>query len=291
MTASLASLRQQYHQAIGRQIVRFSSTVQRGFPNFADGASKSSVRISIQLCEKLGFARIVERIDGQKAGRLFEEITCRFIQEAFESLRHLRPGSWDYLSDHTEIYRFVQYQHLAQLETLLKKNPELASALGLDYIVRPDIVMVRGPVSDEEINRSDLFVEPTAPGVARWTPFRASNQKLSQPASFLHASISCKWTIRSDRSQNTRTEALNLIHNRKGPLPHIVVVTAEPLPTRIASLALGTGEIDCVYHFALPELQETCTEMDQEDQLEMLQMMIEGGRLRDISDLPLDLAV
>lgn len=46
----------------------------------------------------------------------------------------------------------------------------------------------------------------------------------------------------------------NLIRNRKGNLPHIVVVTGEPMPARIASLALGTGDIDCVYHFALYEL-------------------------------------
>ena len=53
--------------------------------------------------------------------------------------------------------------------------------------------------------------------------------------------------MRSDRAQNSRTEALNLIRNRKGNLPHIVVVTGEPMPARIASLALGTGDIDCVY--------------------------------------------
>ena len=185
----------------------------------------------------------------------------------------------------------IQYQHLFQLEGLLKGSQELASALGLDYLVRPDIVVIRSPVSDAEINRDRLVVEAEDSRTARLTPFRESNQKVSPPAWFLHASISCKWTIRSDRSQNTRTEALNLIRNRKGPLPHIVAVTAEPLPTRIASLALGTGEMDGVYHFALPELEETCRELDLQDQLEMLQTMIQGDRLRDISDLPLDLTI
>ncbi len=37
----------------------------------------------------------------------------------------------------------------------------------------------------------------------------------------------------SDRAQNTRSEALNLIRNRKGRLPHIVVVTEEPSPSRL----------------------------------------------------------
>lgn len=82
-----------------------------------------------------------------------------------------------------------------------------------------------------------------------------------------------------------------MIRNRKGSLPHIVAVTAEPLPTRIAAIALGTGDLDCVYHFALPELKQSLLELGNEDQLDMLNVMIDGMRLRDISDLPFDLAV
>ena len=74
-------------------------------------------------------------------------------------------------------------------------------------------------------------------------------------------------------------------------MPHIVVVTGEPLPSRIASLALGTGDIDCVYHFALYELLEAVNQSGAEDSIEMLKMLIEGNRLKDISDLPIDLAV
>ncbi len=82
-----------------------------------------------------------------------------------------------------------------------------------------------------------------------------------------------------------------MIRNRKGPLPHIVAVTAEPLPTRIAPLALGTGDLDCVYHFALLELQQAVVDVDNQDQLDMLETLVAGRRLRDISDLPFDLAV
>ncbi len=113
----------------------------------------------------------------------------------------------------------------------------------------------------------------------------------SEPILILHACISCKWTIRSDRSQNTRTEAINLIRNRKGNTPHIVAVTAEPLPTRLASLALGTGDLDCVYQIALLELRQSLVDLESEDQLEMLNILIDGRRLRDISDLSFDLAV
>jgi len=57
------------------------------------------------------------------------------------------------------------------------------------------------------------------------------------------------------------------------------------------ALTLGTGDLDCVYHFALPELKQAIEEIENEDQLDMLNVMIEGRRLRDISDLPFDLAI
>jgi hypothetical protein len=69
------------------------------------------------------------------------------------------------------------------------------------------------------------------------------------------------------------------------------VVTGEPLPSRLASLALGTGDIDCVYHFALLELEETIEEFEFLDAQEMLKIMVDGKRLKDIADLPLDLAI
>lgn len=53
----------------------------------------------------------------------------------------------------------------------------------------------------------------------------------------------------------------------------------------------GTGDIDCVYHFALPELVEAVNDTQAEDSIEMLDILISGKRLKDISDLPLDLAV
>jgi hypothetical protein len=42
--------------------------------------------------------------------------------------------------------------------------------------------------------------------------------------------------------------------------------------------------------FALPELRESIVDAGNEDQLDMLMTLIDGRRLRDISDLPFDLA-
>ena len=280
----IAQLRGKYHQRVCKEIIRLRREGEIEYPNFADGGNRASRAIAQGIVDRLGCSPNYEGLAGQKAGGLFEAITTDFLEQTFALLRHLRPGKW-YYSTHTPISTFDQYEHLANLEKIVEQNSGLAAVLGR-YIITPDIVIGRWPVSDEEINQEGVVVAENV--FAKLTPFRETN--FEHPRPILHASISCKWTLRSDRGQNARAEALNLIRNRKGHLPHIVAVTAEPLPTRIASLALGTGDLDCVYHFALPELQEAISAIENEDQRDMLTTLIEGRRLRDISDLPFDLA-
>ncbi len=280
----LNRLRQEYHESICHEIIRTT----KGFPNFADGSNRSSKEIAWGIIQQMGFEPGTDEVKEQTAGGRFESITARFLESAFEYLSHLRPGKWHYSTIQTDIASFDQYQHLSYIANAITKDHDLASAFGGDYIVKPDIVIGKWPATDDEINRFSEVIEPEG-SIAKLTSFRQANRE--NPVMSLHASISCKWTIRSDRSQNTRTEALNLIRNRKGSLPHIAAVTAEPLPTRIATLALGTGDLDCVYHFALNELAGAIEDCGNIDQFDILQIMIEGRRLRDISDLPFDLAI
>ncbi|WP_449245070.1 NgoMIV family type II restriction endonuclease [Desulfobacca acetoxidans] len=287
---SIVTLRQEYHRRICQEVIRIrqDKTKNLEYPNAADSGNKNSIRIAWGMVERLGCSKNYAGVSEQTIGGRFEKITKDFLEAAFELLHHLRPGRWVYSTTQTAISGFDQYEHLGYLEKIIKPDKALASALGTDYIVKPDIIVGRQPVTDEEINQFTEVIGAGEP-YAALTSLREMNYKTNRP--ILHASISCKWTIRSDRSQNTRTEALNLIRNRKGPLPHIVAVTGEPLPTRIAALALGTGDLDCVYHFALDELKESISELDNQDQMDMLQILIEGRRLRDISDLPFDLAI
>lgn len=286
----IIELRKNYHEQICKDIIRTKYDMKKGFkyPNFADCGNLSSVKIANGITERLNYIVSNEIISEQTAGGLFEKATSQFLENSFKLLQHLRAGKWHYSTVQTEISRFSQYEHLAYLQAVIKRDKTLSAAFGGDYIVKPDIIVARYPVVDKDINRKGQIISKDDL-IATLTPFRKLNSKNNNL--ILHASISCKWTIRSDRSQNTRTEALNLIRNRKGHLPHIVAVTAEPLPTRIATLALGTGDIDCVYHFALPELKATIEAMENQDLLEPLLSMIEGKRLRDISDLPFDLAI
>jgi len=277
---NLEQLRKEYHKAICQQVLGYRAEV----PNIADKGSKRSIELAKGILTRMGFPPCLEPPTGQRAGALFEALTLDYLEKAFRLIQHLRPGDWTF-SVHGDVTAFDQYEHLTDLAQVLAKHPGLRATLG-DYLVKPDIAVGRSPVSDRQINQDAEILQR---GTATLTPLRADN--FPDPKPILHASISCKWTIRSDRSQNARTEGLNLIRNRKGNTPHVVIVTAEPLPSRIASVALGTGDLDCVYHMALYELGESVEEVGDETLGEMFDLLVDGKRLRDISDMPFDLAI
>ncbi len=285
MTSLIYEARSNYHQQLLKEGVL--TIDKNGVPSNADKASKLSVAISSQIASQL-MAKTHEKAVGQTSGAKFEQLNMEFLAETFPKLQSLRPGIWHIVKlgnrNSLKTSSFTQYEHLEYLNEITSSDQRLASCMGNDYMVAPDVVIYRDTVSDDEINKALVVVDEN---ICTMSDLRAQNNKLP----ILHASISAKWTMRSDRAQNSRTEALNLIRNRKGHLPHIIVVTGEPLPSRIASLALGTGDIDCVYHFALYELIEAVKRVEAEDALEMLNILINGKRIKDISDLPLDLAV
>lgn len=285
MNALITKARKNYHQELLSNGVLTVDT--RGIPSNADSSSKLSINIARGIADQL-MAEIREKTVGQTSGAKFEQINMQFLSETFPKLQNLRPGKWHIVKlgnrNAMKTSNFSQYEHLEYLSLLTHSDARLAASMGNDYMVAPDVVIYRETETDEVINEHTAIVDDN---ICRLADLRKSNGGLP----ILHASISAKWTMRSDRAQNSRTEALGLIRNRKGHLPHIVVVTGEPMPTRLASLALGTGDIDCVYHFALYELVQAVKEAQAEDSIELLNMLIQGKRLKDISDLPLDLTV
>jgi hypothetical protein len=286
--ALILEARKAYHQElIDRGVLTIS---EDGVASNADKSNQPSRIIAKSVADKLG-ATVAAKSKGQTAGTLFEQITMKFIDNTFPKLQHLRPGDWTVLNlgnqNAIKTSDFAQYEHLAYLSQLVEQNKQLSTMLGNDYMVAPDVVIYRALYEDSAININAKYIDDS---ICTMADLRKKNG--GKP--ILHASVSAKWTMRSDRAQNSRTEALNLIRNRKGHLPHIIVVTGEPLPSRLASLALGTGDLDCVYHFALYELLEAVREYSQngrEDILETLENLVAGKRLKDISDLPLDLSV
>jgi hypothetical protein len=281
---TLRELRAEFHARVCASVlgVRGDPPV----PNNADADNVQSAAIAVALADALPYPKTPRVPTAQGAGAVFAEELCRFLRAAFARLSPLRPAPWLFFTNpaDTDISRFDQYSHLAELRERLERDRALRAMLGGDYIVCPDIVIARHGWTDEEFNAGGAFVGgdcgTSSVLRARWGEERR----------ILHASVSCKWTIRSDRAQNSRTEALNLLRNRRGRAPHIVVATAEPLPSRLASIAYGLGDVDCVYHLALNELRSAVHAEGNSEAQDALEAMIEGRRLADVADLPLDLA-
>lgn len=280
---TLPALRATYHSTICAGILgtRSGSAVYSN----ADSGSLASREIAARLAGELPYPMCQRPPSGQAAGALLAVATRRYLIDSLQALAHLRPLNWNVAltQGRDRIAAFEQYSHLAELRAMGRSNPRIRWLLNVDYLVAPDITISRAPWTLEELDpQGDLDV---ANNILRYSPAVSRVGQLP----LLHASVSCKWTIRSDRAQNSRTEALNLLRNRKGRSPHIAVVTFEPLPSRLAAIAAGTGDIDCTYHGALHELRAAVADLGIAEQGEVLEALIEGHRLRDIADLPFDL--
>ena len=102
---------------------------------------------------------------------------------------------------------------------------------------------------------------------------------------FRNTGIAMVWTAPPEAVRQFRPKPKTTV-----PAPeHWVAVTAECLPARLACLALETPGLECVYHFALPELflaVEDPARKGREELKELLTELLITGRLKDISALP-----
>lgn len=227
-----------------------------GVPNTADSHSRTSIGIAAAMLSILGIDKDATGPQGDPGVEL-EVSVMRFLEETLPDT-DVR-GHWD-VDRRRLVTDFTQYEHLARLQALIDSDESgtLASEIGTDYVIRPDITV----------------------GI------RADSGVLH-----LHAAISCKWTIRSDRVQNIRHEGVVLTRHRRGRQPHISTVTAEPLPTRIAAIARGTGEVDTVYHIALDVLARATELAGTVLQQSTFEELVIQRRLSDVRNLPRDLLI
>ena len=215
-----------------------------GVPNIADSDSATSVAIASAILERLDVTKVSD-LDPQTAGRALERGVERELHERLPPIASTR--SW--LVDHRRVVSdFDQYEHLARLQNLIDADESgtLSVEIGRDYLIKPDVTV-------------------------------AIETGVGRPV--LHAAVSCKWTIRSDRVQNIRHEGIVLTRHRRGRQPHIVTITPEPLPTRLAAIARGTGEIDAVYHPLFEELLAVAPAVATLQQRAVLNELVEQRRI------------
>ena len=231
---------------------------QTGCPNCADKDSVASVGIAVGILQQLGISACGAHT-GQSAGSDLEKKVARYLESVLPEISPARPWVVFGMDGKKQISDFLQYEHLGRLKTVMEEDKSglLRVEIGADYLISPDVTV---------------------------------GLKTNDGPPFLHAAVSCKWTIRSDRVQNIRHEGTILTRHRRGRQPHVVAVTAEPLPSRLAAIARGTGEVDAVYHIALHELERAVLHFDNQEQLECLGELLDQGRLRDFETLAPTLA-
>jgi len=305
----LTDLREDFLRSIFTEIVALHEPTAREdskknpttkpYPNFADGDSELSIALAEGVLNRVS-SECVSTLPAEEAaagtGRFAKSVED-YLSACFLRLEHLRPGNWKFTTTQRggSISVYDQHGHPNADEQLTGENSEIATLLEKDCYIGADILVGRAPVSDEQINASEKLLGP-CDRIASLTRLRERNISTdgngeacdSSMPQILHAMISCKWTLQSDKAQ---TEAFNLMCKGDGRSLRAVVVTMEPLPRRIASITLGMRDIDCVYHATLYELIAAAEDDEQSDAYGFLKELVDARRLRDISDLPLDLAV
>lgn len=226
-------------------------------PNVADVDNLESLTLAASMLASLGVqnpnsARVVVIHPPANPGTHLETSVRDDIQAA---LGRLDPGRLWEVRRGALITDYAQYAHLTSLDAIIRQDPNLRVTVGRDYLIKPDVVV-------------GLLGTPTL---------------TAHP--WMHAAISCKWTIRSDRVQNIRHEFGQMVRHRRGRQPHLVTVTAEPLPTRLASIARGTGEVDATYHIAFAELATAVAASKNQGQQDAWAEVVGQGRLRDFNEL------
>jgi len=224
-------------------------------PNSADVDNPASLHLAAAVLEALGMPNPnvlgsvpPTRTPPANPGPLLEDRVRDHLAQELPRLDDNRRWS---VRRGVPITAYAQFQHLTGITRAIAADPNLRVTLGTDYLITPDVTV-------------GLLGTPTL-----------------TPHPWLHAAVACKWSIRSDRVQNIRHENRNMIAHRRGRLPHLITVTAEPLPSRLASIARGTGEVDVTYHLAYQELHQAVTTHGSATQKEEWAEVTGQGRVRD----------
>ncbi|MCL1870567.1 MAG: hypothetical protein FWF90_09185 [Promicromonosporaceae bacterium] len=106
----------------------------------------------------------------------------------------------------------------------------------------------------------------------------------------LEVGLSLKWSLRTDRAQDCRSQGAKMSALRRGRMPHFAVVTMEPRPYMLNLLGGGAGDVDCVYHLDVAALTQAVDDVygktpQRRRGRDQFHRLVDQRRIRDYDDL------
>ena len=287
---------------------RFAASLcgfREGRPNTSDKSDKSSVKLGHAFFEAMGVDKSCEA--QQNVGSLMQAAVI-------DDLREQVAARSEHLDIHPDrrIDNFEQYSHLGvvrelaqdstsggRLAELVGEISTLAASFRSSALEKELSVLVEDLSGEERKAREQRRLLLGALGeesvlgldvaIGRTSPYTSDRS----PLPHLAAGFSVKWTLRTDRAQDPRSQGAKLSALRRGRMPHFGVVVMEPRPYYLSLLGRGSGDVDCVYHLHLPALEAALESVcngpaatsSQRQTWDTFLRLRDQGRLRDYDDL------
>lgn len=282
--------------AFTRDLCRYRS---HGKPNTSDASDKASVTLGQALFEVLGVpsdARgdeptgtpLAERVAKDLAGHLQGHgltVKPEGRLPQFGQYRHIdAPDDLRAVAEPSAAYRRAWRNLRSTVEANIQRPPAqrrraekwldaCEEALAADTAARQAALR---EIGSESLLKLDVTIANASPA--------------DYPE--LRIGLSLKWSLRTDRAQDCRSQGAKLSSLRRGRMPHFAAVTMEPRPYMLNLLAGGSGDVDCVYHLNLPALGQAVrevygprTDKKSRSTLAEFERLVEQGRLRDYDEL------
>lgn len=267
-----------------------------GKPNTSDASEAFSVELGQALFESLGVSP--EARGSEPTGDPFSKKVSAELSAAL-----LARGSTLSVKPELALNEFEQFRHVGALRTM-RAEPSREYVKAWSKLNS----FVRGRLNDQALARFEILSEAVEAAISAETESRrllleevgdesllnldvtASRQRPGPRSPTLEIGLSLKWSLRTDRAQDCRSQGAKMASLRRGRMPHFAVVTMEPRPYMLNLLGGGSGEVDCVYHLALPALsvaiEQVCAgNSRRRGALDTFNRLVAQRRLRDWDEL------
>ncbi|MFG2997057.1 NgoMIV family type II restriction endonuclease [Streptomyces sp. NPDC048340] len=277
---------------------------REGRPNTSDKGDQGSVALGKLFFEAIGIKSDAPA-PTEAVGNLMTQMMSTDLAQYFDSnASHLR------VEPERPFTSFEQFSHL-KAAAELRRDLTIDVARAVDDLrafssrstiedhlrqeLQEHLDQIESEVQSAEAKRRDLLDLLGEESLLKLdiTVSRATlGPSVAPDSRHLVAGFSLKWTLRTDRAQDCRSQGAKMASLRRGRMPHFATVTIEPRPAMLALLGRGSGDLDCVYHLHLPALQlaldEYCSGSASTPRLKMrdtFRRLCDQRRLRDYDEL------